>query len=93
MLSFTTFSIGVLDRTSDNISDTGTYTCFSSTITDTGYVNKTAFIRCIDDQNIRSYHLSNIFITFSILSMIVSIIISVGSHLQSKKKSKDTAKK
>ena len=43
MLSSTALVIGIFDRASNDYSDTATYTCFSSTITDTGYVDKTDF--------------------------------------------------
>ena len=93
MLSLTALLIGMLDRTTSDYSESVTYNCFSSTITDTGYVNKTDFLRCIDEQNIRSDQISNAFLVLSITFASVSTIIYLGSHFQSNKKSKDTSKK
>ena len=53
---------------------------------------KQIFIRCIDEQSIRSDQISNIFIVFSIIFAFASTIIGAKSYLQSNKKSKDTTK-
>ena len=93
MLSLTALFIGIFDRVSSDYSETVTYNCFSSTITNTGSVNKTSFLHCIDDQTIRSDQISNAFLFLGVIFAIVNTGIYLAPHFQSNKKSKYTSKK
>ena len=97
MLSLTTLLIGIFDHTSSGYGERVTYNCFSSTITDTGSVNKTSFLRCVDEQSIRSDQISNAFLILWIAFAVVNTMTYLAPHLApyfpSNKKSNDTAKK
>ena len=65
-----------------------THDCFGSTINNTGHVNKTSFLRCIDEQNIHSDQISDALLLIFIIFAIGSTIINVGLYSQSKKNQK-----
>ena len=97
MLSLTVLLIGIYDLFSGNFIERETYNCFSSTIANTGHVNKTSFLRCIDEQNIRSDRISNgllaLLIIFAIISTMMYLKPYLAPYFPSNKKSNDTAKK
>ena len=74
MLSLNIILIQMIDRASSDYIVTATYDCFSSTITDTGHTNKTAFLDCIDKQNMISDQLSDIFLAVSFMLIITNIL-------------------
>ena len=89
----TALLIGVFDHYSSGYNERTTYNCFSSTITNTGYVNKTSFLRCIAEQNIRSDQISNGLLVLLITFTSISTVMYLTPYFQPIKKSKDTSKK
>ena len=79
MLSLTVLLIGIIDHYSSDHNERATHDCFGSTINNTGHVNKTSFLRCIDEQNIHSDQISDALLLIFIIFALV-IQNNVGSH-------------